>query len=167
MSLDIECPVVGCVSGSASSVVSMGLFQWRVFSLELGSGFAVQALPSQPHPISAQTTPSVLSLHPGQLQLTFPDRSIPSDPNQMFSLSPFARGAHDPTNRPDRKQPARFSRSGSSRLVSSRSRLSTRPFQFAFQLVPTRAPAHVPARSSSHPFEVLLVVRFLQSTNKR
>ncbi|WZZ86919.1 hypothetical protein YC2023_115498 [Brassica napus] len=47
----------------------LGIFRGNSEELVFG-----QAFPSQPHPISAQTTPSVLSLHPGQLQLAFPDQ---------------------------------------------------------------------------------------------
>ncbi|KAF3508304.1 hypothetical protein F2Q69_00004178 [Brassica cretica] len=95
--------------------------------------------------VEAKTAPSILSLHSGQLQLAFPYQpardptSISSqDFNSNLFVLPFAT---NPSPRIDQHK------------------TSSRPFQ----LVPVR----VPARSNSRPFEVLLVVRFLQSANKR
>ncbi|KAF3597946.1 hypothetical protein DY000_02023725 [Brassica cretica] len=68
-------------------------------------------------------------LHPGQLQLAFPDQT-----------------ARDPT------------------AISSRN-FNSNSFVLPFVKTPSpRLDQHI---TSSHPFELLLVVRFLQSANKR
>ncbi|KAF3548653.1 hypothetical protein DY000_02004872 [Brassica cretica] len=87
---------------------------------------------------------SILSLHSGQLQLAFPYQP-----------------ARDPTSISSRDFNSNlfvlpFTTTPSLRLDQHKT--SSRPFQ----LVPVR----VSARSNSRPFEVLLVVRFLQSANK-
>ncbi|WZZ72604.1 hypothetical protein YC2023_083974 [Brassica napus] len=78
---------------------------------------------------NSASAPSILSLHPGQLQLVFPDQT-----------------ARDPT------------------AISSRD-FNSNSFVLSFATTPIpRLDQHI---TSSHPFEVLLVVRFLQSANKR
>ncbi|KAF2531735.1 hypothetical protein F2Q70_00030973 [Brassica cretica] len=78
---------------------------------------------------NSASAPSILSLHPGQLQLAFPDQT-----------------ARDPT------------------AISSRN-FNSNSFVLPFVKTPSpRLDQHI---TSSHPFELLLVVRFLQPANKR